>query len=77
MGGVASKRGLGDQLDDLRRGVVHDLHGALQGAGLVEEGAVLAASIGGLRGPEVSSTVATERLILQRANVDRRAPHLI
>ena len=65
MGGVASKRGLGDQLDDLRRGVVHDLHGALQGAGLVEEGAVLAASIGGLRGPEEGSTVATGRLIRQ------------
>ena len=65
MGGVASKRGLGDQLYDLRRGVVHDLHGALQGAGLVEEGAVLATNVGGLRWPEEGSTVATGRLILQ------------
>ena len=54
MGEVARKRGLGDQLDDLGRRVVHDLHGALQGAGHVEEGAVLATNIGGLRGPEES-----------------------
>ena len=65
MGEVARKRGFGDQLDDLRRGVVYDLHGALQGAGLVEEGAVLATNIGGLRGPEESATMATGRLILQ------------
>ena len=76
MGEVARKRGLGDQLDDLRRGVVHDLHGALQGAGHVEEGAVLATNIGGLRGPEESTTVATGRLIPQRADVDGLAPHL-
>ena len=65
MGGVARKRGLGDQLDDLGRRVVHDLHGALQGAGLVEESAVLATNVGGLRWPEEGSTVATGRLILQ------------
>ena len=79
MGEEARKRGLGDQLDDLRRGVVHDLHGALQGAGLVKEGAVLAADVGGLRGPEEGSTVATGGLILQGADVDWHhlfAPHL-
>ena len=65
MGEVPRKRGFGDQLDDLGRRVVHDLHGALQGAGLVEEGAVLAANVGGLRGPEEGSTVATGRLIRQ------------
>ena len=65
MGDVARKRGFGDQLDDLGRGVVHDLHGALQGAGLVEESAVLATNVGGLRWPEEGSTVATGRLILQ------------
>ena len=79
MGGVARKRGPGDQLDDLGRRVVHDLHGALQGAGLVKEGAVLAADVGGLRGPEEGSTVATGGLILQGADVDWHhlfAPHL-
>ena len=76
MGEEARKRGLGDQLDDLGRRVVHDLHGALQGAGHVEEGAVLATNIGRLRGPEVSSTMATGRLIPQRADVDGLAPHL-
>ena len=76
MGDVARKRGFGDQLDDLGRGVVHDLYGVLQWAGLVEESAVLATNIGGLRGPEESATMATGRLILQRANVDGLAPHL-
>ena len=79
MGEVAGKRGLGHQLNDLRRRVVHDLHGALQGAGLVKEGAVLAADVGGLRGPEEGSTVATGGLILQGADVDWHhlfAPHL-